>query len=282
MRIAVVGDVMVDRDILCRAERLCTEAPVAILHHDAEHCRPGGAANVAAMLAALDIDVLLAGVVGDDVEAEWLRTWAQSTARVALYVVQDGRPTTRKDRIFDTREHRRHLVARVDRESRAPVARNIAHEMAQAVAAYAPDCVIVQDHGKGVITSDLLEAMPPCPLYIDPVATTPTSRVAIWCGSRSELPADARDVRIEKRGPDGLWLTAPTADAHIPSYCTHVIDPLGAGDQFIAALAVVAARADLVTACRVAARAAAEQCERAGIQPVASDRFGQLVASICG
>jgi D-beta-D-heptose 7-phosphate kinase / D-beta-D-heptose 1-phosphate adenosyltransferase len=66
VRLVVVGDALLDRDLEGRAGRLSPDAPVPVLEDCAEHCRPGGA-GLAAVLAARDgTDVeLVTGLAGD-------------------------------------------------------------------------------------------------------------------------------------------------------------------------------------------------------------------------
>ncbi|HVA51374.1 MAG TPA: D-glycero-beta-D-manno-heptose 1-phosphate adenylyltransferase [Pirellulales bacterium] len=65
-QILIVGDVMLDRYTWGRAERVSPEAPVLVLDVEREDARLGGAGAVAALLAGLDAQPVLAGVVGDD------------------------------------------------------------------------------------------------------------------------------------------------------------------------------------------------------------------------
>ncbi|GLY85847.1 hypothetical protein [Actinoallomurus iriomotensis] len=51
--VVIVGDVMLDRDLDGRAERLSPDAPVPVVDAVEEHTRPGGA-GLAALLAADD------------------------------------------------------------------------------------------------------------------------------------------------------------------------------------------------------------------------------------
>ena len=51
-RLAVVGDVLLDRDLDGRAERLAPDAPVPVVDGLEEHARPGGAGLAAALAAA--------------------------------------------------------------------------------------------------------------------------------------------------------------------------------------------------------------------------------------
>ena len=61
--IVVVGDVMLDRYVDGASTRLSPEAPVPVVDVAGEHVALGGAANVAAGLAALGAGVTLVGVV---------------------------------------------------------------------------------------------------------------------------------------------------------------------------------------------------------------------------
>src|SRR5579863_3093348 len=64
LRIGVVGDLMVDRYVLGETNRLSPEAPVPVVDFGSQKDVPGGAANVAANIAALVAHVEAFGVVG--------------------------------------------------------------------------------------------------------------------------------------------------------------------------------------------------------------------------
>src|SRR5207247_47842 len=65
-RVGVVGDLVADLYVSGQSERVSREAPVLILRYEKEWLRPGGAANVAANVAALGASVRLVGLAGDD------------------------------------------------------------------------------------------------------------------------------------------------------------------------------------------------------------------------
>src|SRR5512139_398982 len=65
-RIAVVGDLMLDRYYWGTVTRISPEAPVPVVEVDQESVRLGGAANVANNIASLGGVPLLVGVAGDD------------------------------------------------------------------------------------------------------------------------------------------------------------------------------------------------------------------------
>ncbi|MBR4909509.1 MAG: bifunctional heptose 7-phosphate kinase/heptose 1-phosphate adenyltransferase [Acidaminococcaceae bacterium] len=66
LRIAVIGDVMVDRYFYGEVKRISQEAPVPVNHVKKVRSVPGGAANVAANLANLGCCVYVGGITGDD------------------------------------------------------------------------------------------------------------------------------------------------------------------------------------------------------------------------
>ena len=72
-RILVVGDVMLDRYLWGDGGRISPEAPIPVLRVGKQEHRLGGAGSVAAMLSALDTDVVLAAVVGEDSEGGIVR-----------------------------------------------------------------------------------------------------------------------------------------------------------------------------------------------------------------
>src|SRR6185369_1723871 len=72
-RVLVIGDVMLDQFIWGSVSRISPEAPVPVVDFERESFMPGGAANVARNLTALDAPAELLAVVGEDPSAEELR-----------------------------------------------------------------------------------------------------------------------------------------------------------------------------------------------------------------
>src|ERR1700733_12678828 len=65
-RVAVLGDVILDRYVTGSAHRLSPEAPIPVLRPAGNRSTLGGAANVALNIATLGGQTMLIGVVGDD------------------------------------------------------------------------------------------------------------------------------------------------------------------------------------------------------------------------
>src|SRR5947208_11057930 len=72
-RVLVVGDVMLDHFIWGSVARISPEAPVPVVDFEQENLMPGGAANVARNLTALNVPTELFGVVGLDLAARQLK-----------------------------------------------------------------------------------------------------------------------------------------------------------------------------------------------------------------
>src|SRR5688500_4124704 len=66
LRILVVGDLMLDQFVWGSVRRISPEAPVPVVEFERESFMPGGAANVARNLTALEVRTELFGLVGRD------------------------------------------------------------------------------------------------------------------------------------------------------------------------------------------------------------------------
>ena len=70
VRIAVVGDMMLDEYLIGKVNRISPEAPVPIVNIEKERFVLGGASNVANNLTSLKGKVFVYGVIGDDANGE--------------------------------------------------------------------------------------------------------------------------------------------------------------------------------------------------------------------
>ena len=71
-RVLVLGDVMLDQFIWGSVARISPEAPVPVVDFERESFMPGGAANVARNLTALERTEELFGAIGNDSAASQL------------------------------------------------------------------------------------------------------------------------------------------------------------------------------------------------------------------
>lgn len=297
MRVLVVGDVMLDRFVMGHVDRISPEAPVPVVSVADEDARLGGAANVAANVAALGAPVVLAGLIGEGEAADEL------VARVGDHGIQaDGlvrsarRPTTVKTRILGGGQQ----IVRIDRETRAPLDESEALALFDVVERHGPfDVVIISDYGKGVVTEALMARarqwkQAGVPVVVDPkqadvsvyrgvTCMTPNAREAALA-VHEDVVDDASAERVGRalrerldadmilltRGADGMSLIDGERPAtHIPTEATRVFDVTGAGDTVIATFATfLGAGAAADDAARWANRAAGLAVRRLGTAAV--------------
>jgi len=286
-RILVLGDLMLDRYLWGRVDRISPEAPVPVVEVERETFTLGGAGNVAANLQALGAEPVLAGVVGEDEDgARLLETLAQRGIATAAVMRDAGRPTTVKTRVIAHAQQ----VVRADRESRAdldgPTLATLVDRLDAEIARC--DGMIVSDYGKGVITARSLEralglararklivSVDPKEAHIDAYRgvsiLTPNQHEAGYVqGRRIVDDASLEDVgwglqkRLDAeavlvtRGPEGMSLFEKGGRyTHLPTVAREVYDVTGAGDTVVSVVALaLAAGADYPTASHLSNHAA--------------------------
>lgn len=258
---------MIDVDLHCSCERISQEGPWGVFGIERTQRRLGGAGNVALMLQALGTQVTLFGAVGRDGCGEVV------AAGIGHRVVMVQGRTASKTRLW---VQGRMTGPRLDEDLRHPLTRRDAELLVRLIAESHPDAIVVADHGKGVVTQDLMLALGglTTPVFIDPIKSTPDGHFvpAAIAGGTHELPAWCRaDCVITKRGASGLDWRANEREGTLQSTCRNLVDALGAGDQFIAGLAYQRCLGeDWPDAIEWANRAAGLQCEKMGCQPIAA------------
>ncbi|WP_249976403.1 bifunctional D-glycero-beta-D-manno-heptose-7-phosphate kinase/D-glycero-beta-D-manno-heptose 1-phosphate adenylyltransferase HldE [Vreelandella olivaria] len=146
-RVLVVGDVMLDRYWHGATSRISPEAPVPVVRVEDADDRPGGAANVALNVASLGAHAALAGVVGEDDNAELLSARLSASNVSTYFQKSPDIPTITKLRVMS----RNQQLLRLDFEQRLDAV-DTATLLAQVEKAL-PDCdvVILSDYGKGTL-----------------------------------------------------------------------------------------------------------------------------------
>lgn len=288
LKIAVVGDVLLDRDLRGGARRLSPDAPVPVVDVETEDLRAGGAGLVATLLSLDGHRVRLVTVLSDDDAAGRLRSVLDGIEVVAG---PSGAPTPVKTRI---RAHGQAVVRFDEGCAEAPVPEATA-EMLEAVRS--ADVVIVADYGRGLAANARLrEVLEACagqvPVVWDPhpagavpvpgvAAVTPNLAEALQSagtgggsGARAAAAA-ASELRARWRsralvvtmGSHGALVLAEAGLPQlVPAPRTESGDPCGAGDRFAASLAVGLGRGVLVEeAAEAAARDAADFLAAGGV-----------------
>lgn len=289
--IAVVGDVLLDRDLGGGARRLSPDAPVPVVDVETEERRAGGAGLVATLLSRDGHRVRLVTVLSDDAAAGQLR---EELAGIEVVAGPSGAPTPVKTRV---RAHGQ-AVVRFDEGCGEFPAPEVTGPMLAAVAA--ADVVIVADYGRGLAANgrlrELLErrtaqvpvVWDPHPAGAEPVpgaaAVTPNLSEAVHAaGAAGSLPGSAsmraaaaaaellarwrsRTLVVTMGGQGALVLGEGGLPQVVSASRTLPGDPCGAGDRFAASLAVGLGRGyEVVAAAESAVADAADFLAAGGV-----------------
>jgi len=287
--VAALADLVADEFIFGEISRVSREAPVLILKHRERTVVPGGGANAIYNLAALGVNVLPVGVVGDDETGKILLQKFRA-AQIPVTGIQKikGYTTVTKSRTLAGYPHSgRQQVVRVDREPESAPDRHTQRELMMAAKKYAriADAFLISDYGYGVATPELFRALKK-QVSFDGVPVTLDSRYRMleFRGVTAATPnepevEDALEEQIGKddarllsagkellqrmglqylvitRGRDGMVAFSKGAKpVNIPIFgADEVADVTGAGDTVIATFtAALAAGADTESAARLA------------------------------
>src|SRR5687768_3418421 len=112
LKVAVIGDVMLDTYWWGTVDRISPEGPVPIVAITKKEQRIGGAGNVALNAGALGAGVVLISVIGTDEEGRQLRDILESNRIDTSYILSfDNRDTTNKIRIIGRNQQMMRLDA---------------------------------------------------------------------------------------------------------------------------------------------------------------------------
>jgi rfaE bifunctional protein kinase chain/domain len=298
-RIVVLGDAMLDIYLSGDADRISPEAPVPVVTVHTRRSALGGAANVAANVAAIGADCRLVAVIGDDARADSFRAGlAESRLADGHVVVVAGRPTTSKTRITA----RGQQLVRIDEEVEEPIAARaeeaVATELQRAMAD--ADALLIEDYNKGALTPVVIElAMTLAKKRGVPVVVDPKFKnffayrgATLFKPNRRELEQamgatldldldrpEALPTSLDKLAVDNLLLTLGSAGMvlvtkdkaihRIPAMAREVFDVSGAGDTVTAwAGTALAAGASMWEAAQVANYAAGVEVAKSGVATV--------------
>jgi D-glycero-beta-D-manno-heptose-7-phosphate kinase len=306
--VLAVGDLMLDEYVWGDVQRISPEAPVPVVDVRRRSHAPGGAANVAAGVAALEGRALLGGAVGEDPAAAAVRDAVEASGVDAGGVVVDPqRPTTTKTRVIAHAQQ----VVRTDFEARAPLPRGVEAELLEWVRRRLPeaDAAVLSDYRKGVVTPGLAQGVIGIahqagkPVVVDPkgldyaayrgaTVLTPNAHDAGQAanvhietdddlmkaaGRLSELCDDA--ALLITRGAAGMTLIASNGRVEVPAEARAVYDVTGAGDTVVAVLAVALGRGvPLAEAVGLANTAAGIVVGKVGTSTVTLDELEERLA----
>ena len=153
IKIAVIGDLMLDEYIMGKVERISPEAPVPVVKVTEEKFVLGGAANVINNLAALGANVYCGGLVGNDNNAEKLTNAFPKNVDCNLILKADNRPTIVKKRVIAGHQQLLRLdweeEFSINEEEENIIIENLKNHIKDL------DAIILSDYNKGLLTKSL-------------------------------------------------------------------------------------------------------------------------------
>lgn len=268
--ITVVGDVVLDSDVVGRTERLSPDAPVPVVDVEGTQERPGGAGLAARLCAVGDVDVTLVAPLAADEPGR--RLTAMLDRELTVVPLGHAGRTRRKTRVLS---HGQVVVRLDDGGPGTPVDVLDAPEARRAV--YGAGVVLVSDYGAGttrdgVIRRLLAEVARRVPLVWDPhprggppvsgaIVTPNLAEAREACrraGIHADEPVDRLVVALREHwraravcvtaGGAGAYLAVPGCEPmYLPAPAMVTGNTCGAGDKFVATVTNRLAHGDVLS-----------------------------------
>ncbi|MDT4898852.1 MAG: D-glycero-beta-D-manno-heptose-7-phosphate kinase [Acidobacteriota bacterium] len=162
-KVVVVGDLVADQFLYGEISRVSREAPVLILRYERTETTPGGAANCATNLAALDAKAVIIGVTGEDEAGRALiDKLREANVDCGGIITSASLRTTTKVRVLAGQIHStRQQVIRIDYEGQ-PLADEGQREQLRSrlrEEVETADAVIISDYNYGLADTEMVEAI---------------------------------------------------------------------------------------------------------------------------
>lgn len=309
LKVAVVGDVMLDTYWWGKVDRISPEAPVPVVAVSKKEERIGGAGNVALNIQALGSSVSIISVVGNDAEGSLLESLFISNNINTDYLTKSNeRVTTNKIRIIGRNQQMMRLDAEITRDLSSNEESAMLESFERYIVNESPAIVILEDYNKGVLTEtaiqkvialckannvltavdpkrknffayrgvdifkpNLHEAKEGLNLIMDEVSENTLKNI------HQELQAKLRhEISLITLSEKGIFFQQQENHRIIPTHIRTIADVSGAGDTVIAVASIAyAATKDVRLMAEMANIAGGLVCEEVGT--VAIDRNKLLV-----
>ena len=305
--VLVVGDIMLDRFVYGKVERISPESPVPVLSVSRETMMLGGAGNTLANLINLGCAGYVLSTIGNDDEGRILKSVAEKGGvETGGLLAVDGRTTIVKTRFLAGHQQ----LLRTDYERIEHISEGTVKELMAKAVEILPNVqvMILSDYGKGLLTPNFIKALigeankNGVPVLVDPKGydysiysgadiVTPNKKELSDATGGMAVDSD-EDVRgaarklieqsgiksvIATRSKDGMSVIADreSEPVHIRSASDiEVFDVSGAGDTVIATIAAsLAAGANIVKAASLANVAGSIVVSKVGTAPIRADEL---------
>ena len=306
-RIMIIGDAMLDAYWMGKVNRISPEAPVPVLDVQEKILKPGGAANVALNIKALDAEPYLFTILGNDQAGNsLLEILKKEGVKTKHCVVLKNRITTLKTRVLSQSHH----IIRIDEEQIDELKsadKNLLKQLIiQGINKIKPHAVIIEDYDKGMLSKTLIEAIVEeaaqhhIPVAVDPKHKNfwfyknvslfkPNLReLSVALGFQVDIKDQKKLVEADKMlreklnnqmalitlSEDGVFVSNSQNNLRIPAHLRNIADVSGAGDTVISVAALcLAAQTNIQTLAALSNLAGGLVCEKRGVVPISRQQL---------
>jgi rfaE bifunctional protein kinase chain/domain len=307
MKVAVIGDVMLDTYWWGNVERISPEAPVPVVTVSKREKRIGGAGNVALNIQALGASAAILSILGDDEDGVQLKQLLKEKEVDTRFILESKkRITTNKIRIISRNQQMMRLDAEIVNDLDSQDEEKLQNQIERFITTERPDVVILEDYNKGILTkniitntisfckqNNIITAVDPkrknffcyknASLFKPNLAEAITSLNLLSENISLELLEDIHQQLKEKLDHDislitlsekGIFFQQKNDRNIIPSHRRNIADVSGAGDTVIAVASLIyAARKNIFLAAEVANIAGGIVCEEVGTVAINKKRL---------
>ncbi|MEM3373801.1 MAG: D-glycero-beta-D-manno-heptose-7-phosphate kinase [Candidatus Woesearchaeota archaeon] len=303
--ILIIGDIMLDKYIFGKVERISPEAPVPIIKIEKEKYSLGGAANTANNIASLSGNAFLFGVVGDDKEKDILLELLKLKKINSNLFIDSKKKTIQKIRVVSQNQQ----LIRIDYEDDNYIEKKFHKKIIEKIKEINNfDAIIISDYAKGTITKELTKELityatnKKIPILVDPkpkhksfykgcTLITPNKKeseemVNFKIDNQKKIKKAGKKLVNDLKcnvvitlGENGMHLFEKNNnDFYIPTMAKEVYDVSGAGDTVIATLALsLCSGASLKESVILANYAAGIKVGKFGTSPVLLEELQKII-----
>jgi D-glycero-beta-D-manno-heptose-7-phosphate kinase len=307
LKVAVIGDVMLDTYWWGKVERISPEAPVPVVAVSRKEQRIGGAGNVALNLQCLGAQVSVLSVLGKDDDGDQLKALLEDNDINTKYLVySEQRITTNKIRIISRNQHMMRLDAELTNDINTAEEEKLLFAFENFIAAETPDVVVLEDYNKGVLTVNVITKIISLCKHHHILTTVDPKRknfftykgVDIFKPNLKEVKEGLnllsdemnlsllKDIHVQLQdklqhkisfitlSEKGVFYNDDAAAAIIPTHIRNIADVSGAGDTVIAVASLVyAATKNVALMADIANVAGGLVCEEVGTVAVDKEKL---------
>jgi rfaE bifunctional protein kinase chain/domain len=307
IRVAIIGDVMLDTYMWGKVERISPEAPVPVVVLEKKEFRMGGAGNVALNIASLGANTSVLSVMGNDEDGTMLKKmFGEKNINTEFLLTSSKRITTNKIRVIGRNQQMMRLDSEITKDLGYEDENRMVLAVQNFIAQERPDVIIFEDYNKGVLTELVIrKVIDLCRLNNIITAVDPKRKnfftykyVTIFKPNIKEVKeglniiTDGLDIPFLQGihnslsdqlhqeisfitlSDQGVFYQQGDRNRIVPSHLRNIADVSGAGDTVIAVASLVyAVTRDVDLMAEIANIAGGLVCEEVGTVAISKDKL---------